>query len=99
MEYKNETTLSAFVLSKATLEERFEIPNPEAEGEVKYQTRNGMTDDDLDAYVVALLITSANTQVIASESAIFGGSKIDPAVAWNQLVNTTVDHFTEQGGE
>jgi hypothetical protein len=64
MEHKNETTLSAFVLSKATLEERFEITNPEVEGEVKNQTRNGMTDADLDAYVVDLLSTSANTQVI-----------------------------------
>jgi hypothetical protein len=73
MEYKNETTLSAFVLSKVTLEERFKIPNPEAEGEVNNQTRDGMTDADLDDYMVALLSTRANTQVISSDSAIFGG--------------------------
>jgi hypothetical protein len=87
MEYKNETTLSAFVLSKATLEEKFEMPAPEAEVTVKLQTRDGMTDADLDEYVVALLSTSSNMDVISSDSVIFGGLKIDPVVAWTQLVH------------
>jgi hypothetical protein len=77
MEYKNETTISAFVLSKATLEEIFEVPNPEVEGQLIRQNRNEMTDTDLDAYVVALLDTSGNMQVISSDSVIFGGLKLE----------------------
>jgi hypothetical protein len=39
MEFKNEVTLIAFVLSKATLEKKFEVPDPEPEGTVKVVTR------------------------------------------------------------
>jgi hypothetical protein len=73
MEYKNEITLIAFVLSKATLEDKFEIPDPVEEGTVKLQTRNGTTDADLDDYVVVLLRSPGNTDVISSDSVIFGG--------------------------
>jgi hypothetical protein len=87
MEYKKEITLIAFMLSKATLEDKFEIPDPVEECTVKLQTIDGMTNADLDDYVVALLSPNGNTDVISSDSVIFGGSKINPAVAWNQLVH------------
>jgi hypothetical protein len=86
MEFKNEVTLITFVLSKATLEEKFEVPNPDEEGTVKFKTREEMTNADLDDYVVALLSSPGNTDVISTDSVIFGGSKIDTAVAWKQLV-------------
>jgi hypothetical protein len=86
MEFKNEVTLTAFVLSKATLEKKFEVPDPAPEGTVKFKTREEMTDADLDDYVVALLSSPGNTDVISEDSVIFGGLKIDTAVAWKQLV-------------
>jgi hypothetical protein len=85
MEYKNEVILAIFVLSKATLEKKIEVPDPVAEDTVKFKTREEMTDTDLDDYVVALLSSPGNTDVISEDSVIFGGSKIDTAVAWKQL--------------
>jgi hypothetical protein len=74
------------VLSKATLEEKFEVPDPVEEGTVKFNTRDGITNADLDDYVVALLSSPGNTDVISTDSVIFGGSRIDTSVAWKQLV-------------
>jgi hypothetical protein len=47
--------------------------------------------------VVDLLDTNGNMQVILLDSVIFGDSKIEPVLAWNQLVylfvpNTWDDH-------
>jgi hypothetical protein len=64
MEFKNEVTLTAFVLSEATLEKKFEVPDPAPEDTVKVVTREEMTDADLDEYVVALLSSPGNTDVI-----------------------------------
>jgi hypothetical protein len=86
MEFKNEVTLTAFVLSKATLENKFEVPDPAPEGTLKVVTREEMMDADLDEYVVALLSSPGNTDVISEDSVIFGDLKIDTAVAWKQLV-------------
>jgi hypothetical protein len=44
-------------------------------------------DSDLEAYVVPLLDTSRNMQVVSSDSVIFGDLKIDSVVAWKQLVH------------